>query len=152
MRKWATFSWQKKSGKKVTYALKESNYHVLAKKRPFWVKFGGVFRPPGPPILDQDGPCGLQILPNTPPWVKRKQIDLLVQSKSQSCFSQKKPLVLAGKWLFWCQFWGCFRPPGPSEFIFNGSNGRQILASSPLRVKRGRNNHLDDFGGWNISF
>ena len=44
---------------------------------------GGVFHPPGPPILDQDDPCGLQIWPNTPSWVTGKQIDLLVQSKSQ---------------------------------------------------------------------
>ena len=43
----------------------------------------GVFRPPAPPVLDQDGPYGLQILPNTPPWVIAKQIDLLLQSKSQ---------------------------------------------------------------------
>ena len=27
----------------------------------------GCFLPPGPPILDQDGPCGLQIFHNTPP-------------------------------------------------------------------------------------
>ena len=44
----------------------------------------GVFSgPPGPLILDQDGPCGLQIFPNTPPLVKGNRIDLLLQSKSQ---------------------------------------------------------------------
>ena len=52
-------------------------------RRHFEWNLGDVFRPPGPPILDQDGPCGLQILPNTLSWVKAKQIDVLVQSKSQ---------------------------------------------------------------------
>ena len=42
---------------------------------------------------------------------------------------------------------GVLGPPGPSEFILDGSNGRQILPTSQLRVNRGKNDHLDDVGG-----
>ena len=78
---WILWKWRKKNW--LAFAIKESNDHVLANKRPFWVKFGAVLNPPGPPIFHQDRPCGLQISPNTPPWVKEKRIDLIVQWKSQ---------------------------------------------------------------------
>ena len=95
-----------------------------------WTILMGEFSAPplGPPILDQDGPCGLQILSNTPSWVKGKQINLLVQSESQIImFRQKRS--------FWVTFGGVFCPPGPPILDQGGPWGLQILSNTPSWVK-----------------
>ena len=78
-----------------------ANYNVLAKKRPFWAKFGGVFRL----LRDPNSWPGL------PLWAPNLNYDspLSWETKIQKvkwwCFSQR--------WPFWAEFGGVFCPQDP---------------------------------------
>ena len=89
---------------------RESNYHVLAKNRPFWVKFGGVCHPQGPQCLTRMATVGskfsLILLPESKGI---KSTCLCSQRVKWSCFSQKTAILN--------QLWGCFPPPQDPQYL-----------------------------------
>ena len=86
-------------------AIKESNYHVLAKKQSFCVKFGGVFRPPRAPNPWPGWPLWAPNFTLYSPLSQREsnRLACAIKESNYHVSAKKRP--------FWVKFGGVFRPP-----------------------------------------
>ena len=97
----------------------------FSQKRPFWVKFGGVFRPQDPHYLTGTTPVGSKFYPKLPLYVEGKKLTCFCNQRVKwSCFRLKTAIL--------SQILGVFWPPAPPILDQDGPSGLQILPTTPL--------------------